>query len=113
MSIHLGRRRAVQGLAALGAAGASGGVGLSFGQTRSLSATTYFGAWETAHRGILVPAFQKASGVKQVNLVPSLAVDTVSRAALFDQKMWLRTYSGADVGAVKTNEKCTRSQCNI
>ena len=61
MSIHLGRRRAVQGLAALGAAGASGGVGLSFGQTRSLSATTYFGAWETAHRGILVPAFQKAS----------------------------------------------------
>lgn len=86
MSINPGRRHALKGVAALAAAGASGGVGLSFGQTRSLSATTYFGAWETAHRGILVPAFQKASGVKQVNLVPSLAVDTVSRIVASPKK---------------------------
>ena len=47
-------------------------------QTRSISATTYPGAWESAHRGILLPAFSKATGAS-TSLVASLAVDTVSK----------------------------------
>jgi putative spermidine/putrescine transport system substrate-binding protein len=44
----------------------------------SIAATTYPCAWETAHRQHLVPAFQNATR-GSVNLVASLAVDTVSR----------------------------------
>lgn len=76
MSIDPHRRRVVQGLGALGASGMVPGI--SFAQGKSVSATTYPGAWESAHRSILVPAFQKAAG-GTTNLVASLAVDTVSK----------------------------------
>lgn len=76
MSTDLQRRRVVQGLGALGASGMM--PGLSLAQGKSVSATTYPGAWESAHRSILVPAFQKAAG-GTTNLVASLAVDTVSK----------------------------------
>lgn len=72
-SLH--RRTLLKGVAALGAASAGG---LAFAQGKAISATTYPGAWESAHRGILLPAFAKASG-GSTNLVASLAVDTVSK----------------------------------
>ncbi len=66
-------------LGAATAAGASLALpGLALAQARAISATTYPGAWESAHRQILVPAFAKASGAS-TNLVASLAVDTVSK----------------------------------
>ncbi len=52
--------------------------GLALAQGKNVSATTYPGAWESAHRQILLPAFAKASG-GSTNLVASLAVDTVSK----------------------------------
>ncbi|RPH41059.1 MAG: ABC transporter substrate-binding protein [Burkholderiales bacterium] len=69
------RRSILKGVAALGAASAGG---IAFAQGKAISATTYPGAWESAHRGILLPAFAKASG-GSTNLVASLAVDTVSK----------------------------------
>jgi putative spermidine/putrescine transport system substrate-binding protein len=69
------RRTLLKGVAALGAASAGG---IAFAQGKAVSATTYPGAWESAHRGILLPAFAKASG-GTTNLVASLAVDTVSK----------------------------------
>jgi putative spermidine/putrescine transport system substrate-binding protein len=60
------------------AAAGLGWSGLSFAQDKTISATTYPGAWESAHRQILLPAFAKASG-GSTNLVASLAVDTVSK----------------------------------
>ena len=60
------------------AAAALGLPGLAQAQGKSLSATTYPGAWESAHRQILLPAFAKASGAS-TSLVASLAVDTVSK----------------------------------
>jgi putative spermidine/putrescine transport system substrate-binding protein len=77
MTMDLRRRRVVQGLGAMGASSLVSGI--SFAQGKSVSATTYPGAWESAHRSILVPAFQKASGGGTTNLVASLAVDTVSK----------------------------------
>ena len=66
-------------LGAATAAGASLALpGLAHAQARAISATTYPGAWESAHRQILMPAFAKASGAS-TNLVASLAVDTVSK----------------------------------
>jgi putative spermidine/putrescine transport system substrate-binding protein len=73
------RRDVLKGLAAVGATGLGSGVGITFGQSRAVSATTFPGAWEEAHRSILVPAFRKASDNAQVNMVASLAVDTVSK----------------------------------
>lgn len=81
MTIEFGRRRILKGMAALGAAGMTQGIGVAFGQSRSIAATTYPGAWEEAHRSILVPAFRKATNNANVNLVASLAVDTVSKIA--------------------------------
>ena len=78
MSNSLSRRRLLQGASAFGAAQLAAHAGLALAQSRSISATTYPGAWESAHRGILLPAFSKATG-GSVNLVPSLAVDTVSK----------------------------------
>lgn len=69
------RRLLLQGAASL-AATSIGGVALA--QGKSVSATTYPGAWESAHRQILLPAFAKATG-GSTNLVASLAVDTVSK----------------------------------
>jgi putative spermidine/putrescine transport system substrate-binding protein len=78
MTIGITRRDALKGLTTFAAAGLTSGVGVSFGQG-ALSATTYPGAWEEAHRSILIPAFRRATNNAQVNLVASLAVDTVSK----------------------------------
>ncbi|MEI7443757.1 MAG: ABC transporter substrate-binding protein [Burkholderiales bacterium] len=75
MTVSPNRRTILKGAAAIGAASATG---FAFAQAKSVSATTYPGAWESAHRGILLPAFQKASGAS-TSLVASLAVDTVSK----------------------------------
>lgn len=72
-SLH--RRSFLQ--ASVAAAAAAGWPALA--QSRSISATSYPGAWESAHRQILLPAFSKASGGARANLVSSLAVDTVSK----------------------------------
>ncbi len=74
----LSRRKLLQGAASMGAASWSLQVGLAHAQAKSISATTYPGAWESAHRSILLPAFNKATGAS-TNLVASLAVDTVSK----------------------------------
>lgn len=76
-SIDTSRRQLVQGMAAGSALALAGGPALAQAGG-SIAATTYPGAWETAHRQHLVPAFQAATRA-QVNLVASLAVDTVSR----------------------------------
>lgn len=73
------RRDVLKGMAAAGAAGFGSAVGISFAQSRAISATTFPGAWEEAHRGILVPEFRRATSNAQVNLVASLAVDAVSK----------------------------------
>lgn len=78
MSHAVSRRRLLQGLAGMGALQLAAPTGLAFAQSGSISATTYPGAWESAHRGILLPAFRQATGAS-VALVPSLAVDTVSK----------------------------------
>ncbi len=75
MPVSESRRSLLKVAAAAGAASAGG---LAFAQSKAISATTYPGAWESAHRGILLPAFAKASG-GSTNLVASLAVDTVSK----------------------------------
>ncbi|MFN5512235.1 MAG: ABC transporter substrate-binding protein, partial [Burkholderiales bacterium] len=69
-------RRAILKSASVSAAALTAPAGLAFAQSKSISATTYPGAWESAHRGILLPAFSKATG-GSTNLVASLAVDTV------------------------------------
>jgi putative spermidine/putrescine transport system substrate-binding protein len=79
MDLSMTRRDLVKGVAAAGVAGLAAGVGVTFGQARTISATTYPGAWEEAHRLILLPAFRNATDGAQVNLVASLAVDTVSK----------------------------------
>jgi putative spermidine/putrescine transport system substrate-binding protein len=66
-------------MVAVGAAGFATAGGVASGQSRAISATTFPGAWEEAHRSILVPAFRRATDNAQVNLVASLAVDTVSK----------------------------------
>jgi putative spermidine/putrescine transport system substrate-binding protein len=71
-------RRALLRTASLSAAALATPAGIASAQSKSISATTYPGAWESAHRGILLPAFSKASG-GSTNLVASLAVDTVSK----------------------------------
>lgn len=78
MDVSPRRRSLLKGTAAAGVASLASGAGLSFAQARSISATTYPGAWESAHRQILLPVFQKATGAS-TNLAASLAVDTVSK----------------------------------
>ena len=78
MRTSLSRRRLLQGAASIGVAHWSIQSGLAQAQGTSISATTYPGAWESAHRSILLPAFTKATGAS-TNLVASLAVDTVSK----------------------------------
>lgn len=79
MSIGTARRGALKGLGALGIVGTGMGVGVSFGQSRTLAASTFPGAWETAHRGALVPAVQKATGVRDITLTPLLPLEKISR----------------------------------
>jgi putative spermidine/putrescine transport system substrate-binding protein len=69
----------------LGSAGAltvlnlTGAVPRALAQSRSLAASTFPGAWETAHRAALLPAVQKASGVKDITLTPLLPLEKISR----------------------------------
>src|SRR5262245_7373121 len=72
----LGRRRMMQGLVAAGGAALLSRP--AFAQTRPIAASTFPGAWEEAHRSILVPAFRKAANAS-VNLVASIPVDTLSK----------------------------------
>jgi putative spermidine/putrescine transport system substrate-binding protein len=78
MAASSNRRSLIRGAAALGALSAAGPAGLAFAQGKAISATTYPGAWESAHRSILLPAFAKATG-GTTQLAASLAVDTVSK----------------------------------
>jgi putative spermidine/putrescine transport system substrate-binding protein len=81
MTLDLGRRKTLKAMAALGAAGMAQNAGLAVAQSQSIAATTYPGAWEEAHRSVLVPAFRKATNNANVNLVASLALDTVSKVS--------------------------------
>lgn len=65
-------------MAGLGSCSREGDSAQSVGQSDSLVAATYPGNWEEAHRKILVPAFQKATGAS-VTLTPLLALDQVAR----------------------------------
>src|SRR5690606_9837542 len=44
----------------------------------TLTAATFPGAWETAHRSFLLPAFRKATGAN-VNLAPMMPLDIVAK----------------------------------
>lgn len=76
MTTNQSRRRLLQGIA--GAGGLAMVSRPAFGQSRSIAASTFFGAWEEAHRSILVPVFRKATNAN-VNLVPSNVVDTLTK----------------------------------
>jgi putative spermidine/putrescine transport system substrate-binding protein len=76
MTTNLERRRLLQGLVGAGATALAGRP--AQGQARSIAASTFPGAWEEAHRSILVPAFQRATGAG-VNLVAAVPVDTLSK----------------------------------
>ena len=78
MSTSNSRRLLLKSAAALGVAHLAGHAGLALAQSKAISATTFPGAWESAHRSILLPTFTKATGAS-TNLVASLAVDTVSK----------------------------------
>jgi putative spermidine/putrescine transport system substrate-binding protein len=78
MTMSHSRRLFLKSTAALGAAQLAGHAGPAFAAGKTISATTFPGAWESAHRSILLPAFAKATG-GSTNLVSSLAVDTVSK----------------------------------
>ena len=71
------RRRLLHAMGAASAASLSPSI--SIAQAGPIAATTYPGAWEEAHRSILVPAYRRATNNAGVNLVASLAVDTVSK----------------------------------
>jgi putative spermidine/putrescine transport system substrate-binding protein len=79
MTSGISRRASLKGLGVLGVLGTGMGVGVSFAQSRTLAASTFPGAWETAHRGALVPAVQKATGVRDITLTPLLPLEKISR----------------------------------
>jgi putative spermidine/putrescine transport system substrate-binding protein len=79
MTLSPSRRSWIKSATSMGTLAVAGHSGLSLAQGKAISATTYPGAWESAHRQILLPAFGKASGGATTNLVASLAVDTVSK----------------------------------
>ena len=76
MRTKLERRRVLQGIVAVGGTALTRRA--AFGQSRSIAASTFPGAWEEAHRSILVPAFRRATNAN-VNLVASIPVDTLSK----------------------------------
>jgi len=73
-------RRAV--LKAVGAAAlvSAGGIRRSFAAVGRIAAATFPGAWETAHRSFLVPAFEKASG-GSVSLMPTMPLEIIAKTA--------------------------------
>ena len=60
--MSLSRRTLLQAAAGFGAAQLPLHASLAHAQSKTISATTYPGAWESAHRSILLPAFAKAPG---------------------------------------------------
>ncbi|MDB5780374.1 extracellular solute-binding protein [Caballeronia mineralivorans] len=79
MSLTLSRRKFLRNVGLLSAAyQLPFHSALALAQSKTISATTYPGAWETAQRSIVLPVFGKATG-GSVNLVPTLAVDAVSK----------------------------------
>jgi putative spermidine/putrescine transport system substrate-binding protein len=54
------------------------GVGKVWAETRAIAATTPPGAWEEAQRGILLPAFRRATQAS-VNLIGIQPLDTLSK----------------------------------
>jgi len=76
MTTNQSRRRLLQGIA--GAGGLAMVSRSAFGQSRSITASTFAGAWEQALRANLVPAFQGATKAG-VNLVVSNPADTISK----------------------------------
>ena len=74
----ISRRSLLQATVGLGAAQLPLSSVFAQADKGTISATTYPGAWESAHRSILLPAFAKATN-SSTNLVSSLAVDTVSK----------------------------------
>jgi putative spermidine/putrescine transport system substrate-binding protein len=55
------------------------GVTRAFAAAR-IAAATFPGAWETAHRSFLVPAFEKASG-GSVSLMPTMPLEIIAKTA--------------------------------
>jgi putative spermidine/putrescine transport system substrate-binding protein len=77
-SLHLHPTRRALLRAGLGAASLSlTGLRPAFA-AGTLTAATFPGAWETAHRSFLLPAFQKATGAS-VNLAASMPLDIVAK----------------------------------
>lgn len=72
-------RRAM--LKAVGAAALMSGAGMgrAFAAGR-IAAATFPGAWETAHRSFLVPAYEKASG-GSVSLMPTMPLEIIAKTA--------------------------------
>ena len=70
-------------LKAVGAGAALSLAGMRAGHAAggSIAAATFPGAWETAHRSFLVPAFQKATGAS-VNLVASMPLDIIAKTLM-------------------------------
>ena len=58
------RRTVLKSAVALGAAQFTHGIGAALAQQKSIAATTFPGAWEEAHRLILLPAFRSATGAQ-------------------------------------------------
>jgi putative spermidine/putrescine transport system substrate-binding protein len=79
MTTSPSRRLLLKSAAALGVTHLAGHAGLALAQgKKTISATTFPGAWESAHRSILLPAFAKSAGAS-TDLVASLPIDTVSK----------------------------------
>jgi putative spermidine/putrescine transport system substrate-binding protein len=76
-SHHLPTRRDVLRVAGAGAALSLGGLQPAFA-AGSITAATFPGAWETAHRTFLIPSFQKSTGAT-VNLAASMPLDIVAK----------------------------------
>ncbi len=76
-SSHHPSRRTLLRAAGAGAALSLGGLKPAMA-AGSITAATFPGAWETAHRSFLVPAFQKATGAT-VNLAASMPLDIIAK----------------------------------
>jgi putative spermidine/putrescine transport system substrate-binding protein len=76
------RRRKLMKIAAAGGGLAALGLGSARNAyaADTITAATFPGAWETAHRSFLLPAYTKATG-QQVNLVPALPLDILTKTA--------------------------------
>ena len=71
-------RRGLLKTAGAGAAWLAAPCGVAQAQSKNIATTTPPGAWEAAHRGILLPAFTRATG-GTVSLTASQPLDTLSK----------------------------------